>query len=237
MLEIKGFSKSYDGQVLAVDNLNLTVKSGQIMAFIGHNGAGKTTTLKSICGILPFEKGEILVNGVSVKTDAMSVKKQLAYLPDNPDMYEHLKGIDYLNFVADAYKVSAQDREQRILKYANLFRLQNNLSDLIETYSHGMKQKLAIISILVHAPKLILLDEPFVGLDPQSTHDFKEIMKQLTKEGCAILYSTHVLEVAEKLATHVAIIHKGKLIKHGTLKKVIGEESLEELFLGLAHDE
>lgn len=237
MLEIKNYSKTYDGKVLAVDKLNLTVKNGQIMAFIGHNGAGKTTTLKSICGILPFESGEILVNGISVKEQPMEVKKQLAYLPDNPDMYDHLKGIAYLNFVADSFKVSEADRMERITKYAKLFKIENNLNDIIETYSHGMKQKLAIISVLVHAPKLILLDEPFVGLDPQSTHDFKEIMKDLTKQGCAILYSTHVLEVAEKLATHVAIIHKGKLIKHGTIKQVIGDESLEEMFLGLAHDE
>lgn len=207
------------------------------MAFIGHNGAGKTTTLKAICGIINFEEGEILVDGMSVKKDVQAVKKVMAYIPDTPDLYEHLKGIEFINFVADAYKVSSQKRQQLTEKYATLFNLHNNLGDYIKTYSHGMKQKLAIISALVHEPKLLLLDEPFVGLDPKSSHDFKEIMKELVKQNCAIFYSTHVLEVAEKLATHVAIINNGKLIAQGKLNELVGDKSLEKVFLELSEND
>ncbi len=237
MLKITNFCKSYDGKKLAVDNLNLEVLPGQIVAFIGHNGAGKTTTLKAVAGILNYEEGTILVNGIDVKQNALEAKKHLAYLPDNPDLYEHLKAIDFLNFVADAYGVSEQVRKERIEKYATMFSISGNLGDVIKTFSHGMKQKLAIISALLHDPKLLLLDEPFVGLDPQSSHNFKQVMIELTSSGCAILYSTHVLEVAEKLATHVAMIHKGKLLKLGTTKEVKGDESLESLFLELAKNE
>lgn len=237
LLEIKHFSKSYDGVKKAVDDVSLTLYSGQIMAFIGHNGAGKTTTLKAVAGVMPFDSGEILVMGNSVTADPLKTKSCLAYIPDEPQLYEHLRGIDYLNFVADSYQVDAAARKERIDRYAKLFFIWNNLKDRISTYSHGMKQKLAIVSALIHTPKLLLLDEPFVGLDPQSSHEFKLIMKQLVSEGCAILYSTHVLEVAEKLATHVAIIHGGKLITQGTLKQVTGDESLESLFLELAKNE
>lgn len=237
MLVIKNFSKSYDGNKKAVDKLNLTISPGQIMAFIGPNGAGKTTTLKAICGIINFNEGEISVNSVNVATNSLEVKKQIAYLPDNPDLYEHLKGIEFLNFIADTFEISRENRISDIEKYSTLFKINNNLHEPIKTYSHGMKQKLAIVSALIHNPKLFLLDEPFTGLDPKASYDFKEILKQKVKNGCAVFYSTHVLEVAEQLASHVAIINKGKLITTGTLEEVKGNKSLINLFLELSESE
>ena len=228
MLEIIDFSKSY-GNKLAVDNLSFKVEPGDICAFVGHNGAGKTTTIKAIAGILDFDKGDILVDGVSIKEDPISCKKKMAYLPDNPDLYEFLKGIDYLNFICDIYEVD--NRKDLIKEYSDLFELTGFLGNPINTYSHGMKQKLAIISALVRKPKLLLLDEPFVGLDPVSSHNLKEIMKELTKEGVCILFSTHVLEVAEKLCNKVAVIKKGKLVVFDSMKKVLKDKSLEDLFM------
>ena len=234
MLELINFSKSY-GEKKAVDNLSFKVESGDICAFVGPNGAGKTTTLKAICGILDFENGDILIDGLSIKTNPLECKKKLAYLPDNPDLYEFLKGIDYLNFICDIYKVG-EERRDLIKKYGDLFELTGFLGNTINTYSHGMKQKLAIISALIHKPRLLLLDEPFVGLDPVSSHNLKEIMKELTKDGVAILFSTHVLEVAEKLCNKVAVIKKGKLIVFDSMKKVVKDKSLEDLLMEKVHE-
>ena len=233
MLELIDFSKSY-GDKLAVNKLSLKVEPGDICAFVGHNGAGKTTTLKAVAGILDFDKGDILIDGVSIKDDPITCKKKMAYLPDNPDLYEFLKGIDYLNFICDIYEVD--DRKELIKKYSDLFELTGFLGNPINTYSHGMKQKLAVISALVRKPKLLLLDEPFVGLDPVSSHNLKEIMKELTKEGVCILFSTHVLEVAEKLCNKVAVIKKGKLVVFDSMKKVVKDKSLEDLFMEKVHE-
>ena len=233
MLEIKNYSKSY-GNKLAVDNLSFKVEPGDIYAFVGPNGAGKTTTLKSICGILDFDQGDILIDGISIKENPIECKKRIAYLPDNPDLYEFLKGIDYLNFICDIYDVN--NREEIIKKYSDLFELTGFLGNTINTYSHGMKQKLAIISSLIHEPKLLVLDEPFVGLDPVSAHNLQTILKDLTKEGLAVLFSTHVLEVAEKICNKVAIIKNGKLIVSGNIKKVLKDKSLEDLFLEQVHE-
>lgn len=235
MLEIKNLTKKYDSKV-AVDNLSLKVEAGQICAFIGHNGAGKTTTLKAIAGIIEFDEGEILVDGINIVSSPIEAKQKMAYLPDNPDLYEHLKGIDYLNFIANVYKVGKEERQKSIEEYAKRLEIYNNLKAPISSYSHGMKQKLALVSALIHKPKLLLLDEPFVGLDPISSHEFKEIMNEFAKNGSAIFYSTHVLEVAEKICTHVAIIKQGKLITHGEMKKVRGLKSLESLFLELENE-
>lgn len=235
MLEIKNLTKKYDSKV-AVDNLSLKVEAGQICAFIGHNGAGKTTTLKAIAGIIEFDEGEILVDGINIVSSPIEAKQKMAYLPDNPDLYEHLKGIDYLNFIANVYKVGKEERQKSIEEYAKRLEIYNNLKAPISSYSHGMKQKLALVSALIHKPKLLLLDEPFVGLDPISSHEFKEIMNEFVKNGSAIFYSTHVLEVAEKICTHVAIIKHGKLITHGEMKKVRGLKSLESLFLELENE-
>lgn len=234
MLELINYSKTY-GNKLAVDDLSFKVESGDICAFVGPNGAGKTTTLKSICGILDFEKGDILIDGLSIKKDPILCKEKMAYLPDNPDLYEFLKGIDYLNFICDIYNVG-EERNELIKKYGDLFELTGFLGNTINTYSHGMKQKLAIISALIHKPRLLLLDEPFVGLDPVSSHNLKEIMKELTKDGVAILFSTHVLEVAEKLCNKVAVIKKGKLVVFDSMKKVIKDKSLEDLFMEKVHE-
>lgn len=236
MIEIKNYSKSYSGKK-AVDDISLTVKDGEIFAFIGHNGAGKTTTIKSIVGILDFESGEILINGKSIKKDPIECKKEMAYIPDNPDLYENLKGIDYINFVCDMYEVSKEEREVRIKKYALLFEIEKNLGDLISSYSHGMKQKLAIISALAHNPKVLILDEPFVGLDPKSVYDLKNIMKEMCDEGACVFFSTHILDVAEKFCDHVAIIKEGKILKQGKMKDIKGDESLEDVFLELESHE
>ncbi len=233
MLEFINYSKSY-GDKLAVDNLSLKIESGDIYAFVGPNGAGKTTSLKAACGILDFEDGDILIDGISIKKDPIACKKKIAYLPDNPDLYEFMQGIDYLNFICDIYEVN--DREVIIKKYSDLFELTGFLGNTINTYSHGMKQKLAIISSLIHSPKLLILDEPFVGLDPISAHKLQDILKELTKDGAAVLFSTHVLEVAEKLCNKVAIIKEGKLVVSGNIKKVLKDKSLVDLFLEQVHE-
>lgn len=232
MLRIENLSKSY-GEKKAVDGLSLHIRAGEIYGFIGHNGAGKTTTLKACCGILGFEEGEIYVDGVSVKADPIACKQKLAYVPDNPDLYSFMTGIQYLNFIGDIYKVPQEQRKIRIQKYAETFSLTGDLAMKIGAYSHGMKQKLALISALLHNPKLIVLDEPFVGLDPKAAYDMKEIMRAHCANGGAIFFSTHVLEVAEKLCDKIAIIKGGKLVKEGTVDEVTGDTSLENVFLEL----
>jgi ABC-2 type transport system ATP-binding protein len=233
MLSIKNYSKSYKDDKKAVDQLNLEVSKGDIYGFIGHNGAGKTTTIRSIVGVLDFEEGEITIDGISVKKDPVACKKITAYIPDNPDLYEHLTGIGYLNFIGDIYEVKRFDRETLIERYSDAFELTANLGDTISSYSHGMKQKLAIIAALIHRPKLLVLDEPFVGLDPKAAHTLKTIMAQICQEGSAIFFSTHVLEVAEKLCNKIAIIKNGRLISCGTTDEVKGNGSLEEVFMEL----
>ncbi len=235
MLKIDHLTKTY-GDKHAVDDVSIHIRPGEIYAFIGHNGAGKTTTLKCCCGILDFDSGEILVDGLSVKKEPLECKKRLAYIPDNPDLYEFMSGIKYLNFVADIYGVSAGDRQARIHEYADLFELTADLAQPISAYSHGMKQKLAIIAALLHEPKLIIMDEPFVGLDPLAAHKLKQIMREHCDKGGAIFFSTHVLEVAEKLCDKVAIIKGGKLIRSGSMEEVKGDDSLEEVFLELEND-
>ena len=232
MLKINHLTKVY-GEKKAVDDLSLHIQQGEIYGFIGHNGAGKTTTIKSCCGILKFEEGEILVDGISVKDHPLECKQKIAYIPDNPDLYEFLSGIKYLNFIADIYKVSSEDREKRIKKFADMFQLTADLAQPISAYSHGMKQKLAIISALIHEPKLIIMDEPFVGLDPKASHLLKGQMREMCDQGGAIFFSTHVLEVAEKLCDKVAIIKNGRLITSGTMEEVKGDTSLETVFLEL----
>lgn len=236
MLEIKNYTKEYVVGKKAVDNLSLKIEDGDIYAFVGHNGAGKTTTIKSVVGILEFEDGEILIDGISIKDKPLECKMKMAYIPDNPDLYEHLKGIDYLNFIADVYQVTTEKRNELIKKYADIFEITKNLGDPISSYSHGMKQKVAIISALIHEPKLLVLDEPFVGLDPISSHSLKEIMKEMTKNGASIFFSTHVLEVAEKLCNKIAIIKGGKLIIQGEMKKIVKDKSLEEIFMELENE-
>ncbi|CAM4234350.1 ABC transporter ATP-binding protein [Bacillus luti] len=231
MLEIVNFSKTYKGGKKAVDHLNITVQAGDIFGFIGHNGAGKSTTIKSLVGVIDFEEGEIFVDGHSVKKDPIACKRVMAYIPDNPDLYEQLTGIQYLNFVADVFKVSAKDREEQIQKYGDAFEITPYLGDLISSYSHGMKQKVAIISAVLHKPKLLVLDEPFVGLDPKAAVVLKGIMKELCEKGSAIFFSTHVLDVAEKLCNKIAMINRGKLALSGEVNSLIKEGSLEELFM------
>lgn len=235
MLEIINYSKKYENGKLAVDNISLTVEKGDLFAFIGHNGAGKSTTIKSVVGILPYEKGEIKINGISVKDNPVECKKMIAYIPDNPDLYESLTGIDYLNFISDVFEVSIDKRKNIIEKYATLFGIKENLNNYIGSYSHGMKQKLAIISALVHEPKLLILDEPFVGLDPIASHAVKEVMKEFCSNGGAIFFSTHVLEVAEKLCNKIAIIKEGKLVVTGNMDEVTKNSSLEDVFLELSN--
>ncbi len=232
MLRINNLTKIY-GEKKAVDDLSLHIQKGEIYGFIGHNGAGKTTTIKSCCGILKFDEGEIFVDGVSIKDYPLECKQKIAYIPDNPDLYEFLSGIKYLNFITDVYKVSSKDREERIKKYADMFQITSDLAQPISAYSHGMKQKLAIISALIHEPKLIIMDEPFVGLDPKAAHLLKGLMREMCDNGGAIFFSTHVLEVAEKLCDKVAIIKGGKLITSGTMEEVKGDTSLETVFLEL----
>ena len=232
ILKIEHLTKTY-GDKKAVDNLNLHIKPGEIYGFIGHNGAGKTTTLKAVVGILQFDAGEILIDGKSVRTVPLACKRDLAYIPDNPDLYDYMTGIKYLNFIADVFGVSAADRQTRIRKYADLFELTSDLAQPIAAYSHGMKQKLAIIAAWLHQPKLIIMDEPFVGLDPKASHLLKGMMRDVCDAGGAIFFSTHVLEVAEKLCDKVAIIKGGKLVRSGTMEEVKGDDSLEEVFLEL----
>ena len=235
MLKIENLTKTY-GHKKAVDDLSLHIESGNIYGFIGHNGAGKTTTLKAIVGIMNFDSGDILIDGKSIKKDALACKKIMAYIPDNPDLYEYLTGIKYLNFICEVYGVDQEKRTERIKKYSDMFELSDSLGEVISAYSHGMKQKLAIIAALVHEPKLIIMDEPFVGLDPKATHLLKQLMRQMCDQGAAIFFSTHVLEVAEKLCDKIAIIKAGKLIVSGNTQDVIGDESLEDVFLELEDD-
>lgn len=236
MLRIENLTKAY-GNKKAVDHLSLHIKPGEIYGFIGHNGAGKTTTLKACCGILRFDEGDIFVDGVSVKKDPIACKEKIAYIPDNPDLYEFLTGIQYLNFVADVYKVSAEDRQARIERYAKELGIYDDLATKIGAYSHGMKQKLAVISALIHTPKLLLMDEPFVGLDPKAAHTLKGIMREICDQGGAIFFSTHVLEVAEKLCDKIAIIRGGELVIAGDTETVRGDTSLENVFLELVEED
>lgn len=231
MLKINNYSKNYGGSKKAVDDLTLEVKPGEIFGFIGHNGAGKTTTIKSIVGILDFEQGDILIDNISIKKDAISCKQKIAYIPDNPDIYEQLTGIQYLEFISNIYKIDKVKSKEVIEKYAKEFEIYDNLSDIISSYSHGMKQKLVIIGALIHNPKLLVLDEPFVGLDPKASFKLKEIMKELCSNGSSIFFSSHVLEVVEKLCHKIAIIKGGKLVKYGTVEEIKGDKTLENVFL------
>ena len=232
MLRIENLTKTY-GEKRAVDNLSLHIAPGEIYGFIGHNGAGKTTTLKAVVGILQFDKGEVFIKGESIRKNPLACKQKIAYIPDNPDLYEFMTGIKFLNFIADIFGVPEEKRQERIRKYADLFEMTENLAQPIASYSHGMKQKLAIISAWIHEPKLIIMDEPFVGLDPKAAHILKQMMREICDEGGAIFFSTHVLEVAEKLCDKVAIIKGGRLIRSGTMEEVKGDDSLEEVFLEL----
>lgn len=236
MLKIEHLTKSY-GEKKAVDDLSLHIAPGEIYGFIGHNGAGKTTTLKSVVGIQQFDQGEIFVGGVSMQKDPLACKKQLAYIPDNPDLYEYMTGIQFLNFIADIFGISVQERQERIRNYADRFELTDDLAQSIAAYSHGMKQKLAIIAAWIHQPKLIVMDEPFVGLDPKAAHLLKGMMREICDQGGAIFFSTHVLEVAEKLCDKIAIIKAGRLIRFGTMEEVKGDDSLEDVFLELEGEE
>ena len=236
MLEIRNLVKTYGNGPRAVDDLSLTVEAGDIYGFIGHNGAGKTTTLRCISGILPFDAGEILIDGIDIRKDPMSAKRIMRYIPDNPDLYTFLTGEGYLNFLCDIYGIDEETRRERIQQYAAAFEIESKLGDLVGSYSHGMCQKLALIGALIQRPKLLMLDEPFVGLDPKAAHTLKEIMHELVENGSAIFFSTHVLEVAEKLCNKVAIIKNGRLIKAGSMDEVRGDNSLEELFLELSDE-
>lgn len=236
MLEIKNLSKTYQNTKKAVNNISLNIESGDIYGFIGHNGAGKTTTIKCAVGIIDFEEGEIFINGHSIKQEPELCKEETAYIPDNPDLYEYLTGIQYLNFIADIFKISEAERTERIKKYADEFEITSALGDLISSYSHGMKQKLAVISALVHKPKLLVLDEPFVGLDPKASVILKNIMRDMCKNGSAIFFSTHVLDVAEKLCNKIAIIKNGELIEAGNISDLTNGKSLESVFLEVAEN-
>lgn len=234
MLEVRNLIKTYGTSFRAVDDLSITINDGEIFAFIGPNGAGKTTTIKSIMGLLSYDYGDILFNGINIKSNPLEFKRQVAYIPDNPDLYDNLTGIQYLNFIGDIYEIPLNERIFDIKKYANLFEIDSNLGDLISSYSHGMKQKLSLISAFIRHPKLLILDEPFVGLDPKAAHDVKEIMKEMCQEGTSVFFSTHVLEVAEKLCDRVCIINKGKMVVYGKMEDVKGNQSLEDVFLEIA---
>jgi len=233
MIEIKNVSKSYDGINKAIDNISLNIPDGSIFAFIGPNGSGKTTTIKSIMGIHDFDSGEILINGKSIKDNPIECKKMMAYVPDNPDLYENMKAIDFINFICDMYDVSKVDRIENIKKYSKIFEMENNLNDDISSFSHGMKQKIVLIAALTHNPSIIVMDEPFVGLDPKAVFSMKEIMHEIVKEGKIVFFSTHILDVAEKLCDYVAIIKSGKIIKTGKMEEIKGDKSLENVFLEL----
>ena len=232
MIEIKNVTKKY-GNKKAVDNVSFKVEDGDIFAFIGHNGAGKTTLIKSIVGIHDFDEGDILIDGLSIKKDPVECKKLMAFVPDNPETYEHMKAIDYINFICDMYDIDTETRTKNIKKYAKLFEMEDKLNDTIDSYSHGMKQKIVLISALSHNPRILIMDEPFVGLDPKAVFDIKELLNELVKEGKIVFYSTHILDVAEKLCSRVAIIKNGKLIKTGSMKEIKGDKSLEKVFLEL----
>ncbi len=233
MIEIKNVCKTYSGTKKALENVSFTVNDGEIFAFIGHNGAGKTTTIKSIVGILDFESGDILINGKSIKEFPIECKMDIAYVPDNPDLYENMKAIDFINFICDMYKTPLSVRKENIEKYTKMFEIEKNLNDDISSFSHGMKQKIALIAAMAHNPKVLIMDEPFVGLDPKAVYDMKEIMKKMAKEGKTVFFSTHILDVAEKLCDRVAIIKSGKIVKTGNMKDIKGDESLEQVFLEL----
>jgi len=237
MVEIIGYSKSYDGKKKAVDNLNLVIEPGDIYGFIGQNGAGKTTTIRALVGVMDFTEGMMTINGKSIKKDPIACKRITSYVPDSPMVYEFLTGIQYLNYIADLYDVSAEDRQARIARYGDMFEITGRLGDLISSYSHGMKQKVILIGALIHQPKLLVLDEPFVGLDPQASFNLKNVFKELCDSGSAIFFSTHILEVAEKLCNKIAIIKHGKLVTSGFTEDVIGDSSLEEIFLEVAANE
>ncbi len=232
MIEIKNVTKKY-GNKLAVNDVSFNVNDGDIFAFIGHNGAGKTTLIKAIVGIHEIDQGDILINGISIKDDPVACKKLMAFVPDNPETYEHMKAIDYINFICDMYEVDNEIREKNIKKYAKLFDMEDKLNDTIDSYSHGMKQKIVLISALAHDPKILIMDEPFVGLDPKAVFDIKEVLNEMVKEKKIVFYSTHILDVAEKLCSRVAIIKNGKLIKSGSMKEIKGDKSLEKVFLEL----
>ena len=232
MIEIKNVTKKY-GDNVAVNDVSFNVEDGEIFAFIGHNGAGKTTLIKAIVGIHDIDSGDIIINGNSIKTNPIACKKDMAFVPDNPELYEQMKAIDFINFVCDMYEVSQDEREKNITKYAKMFEIENNLNDTIDSFSHGMKQKVALIAALAHNPKVLVMDEPFVGLDPKAVFDVKEVMNEMIKEGKIIFFSTHILDVAEKLCSRVAIIKKGKILKVGSMKEVKGDTSLEKVFLEL----
>ena len=232
MIEIKNVTKTY-GNKKALDNVSFNVEDGSIFAFIGHNGAGKTTLIKSIVGIHDFDKGDILIDGKSIKEDPVLCKKIMAYIPDNPETYEHMRAIDYINFICDMYDVDTMTREKNIKKYSKIFEMEDKLNDTIDSYSHGMKQKIVLISQLVHEPKILIMDEPFVGLDPKAVYDVKTILNEMVNDGKTVFYSTHILDVAEKLCSKVAIIKDGKLIKCGSMKEIKGDKSLEKVFMEL----
>ena len=235
MIEIKNVTKKY-GDKKAVDNVSFDVNDGDIFAFIGHNGAGKTTLIKAMVGIHDFDEGDILIDGISIKDNPVECKKLMAFVPDNPETYEQMKAIDYINFICDMYEVDEKTREKNIKKYAKMFEMEDKLNDTIDSYSHGMKQKLVLISALAHNPRILIMDEPFVGLDPIAVHDVKEILNEMVKEKKIIFYSTHILDVAEKLCSRVAIIKNGKLVKSGTMKEIKGDKSLEKVFLELEEE-
>ena len=232
MIEIKNVTKKY-GNKKAVNNVSFTVNDGDIFAFIGHNGAGKTTLIKSIVGIHDFDEGDILIDGMSIKEKPVECKKLMAYVPDNPETYEHMKAIDYINFICDMYETDKETREKNINKYAKMFEMEDKLNDTIDSFSHGMKQKVVLISALAHYPKILIMDEPFVGLDPKAVFDIKEILNEMVKENKIVFYSTHILDVAEKLCSRVAIIKKGELVKSGSMKEIKGDKSLENVFMEL----
>ena len=232
MIEIKNVTKKY-GDKNAISNISFNINDGEIFAFIGHNGAGKTTLIKAIVGIHEFDEGDILINGNSIKTNPVECKKQMAFVPDNPELYENMKAIDFINFICDMYEVSLEERKKNIEKYSKMFEMENNLNDTINSFSHGMKQKVALISALSHNPKILIMDEPFVGLDPKAVFDVKEIMNEMVKDGKIIFFSTHILDVAEKLCSRVGIIKKGELIKVGSMEEIKGDKSLEKVFLEL----
>mgnify|MGYP000176488481 FL=1 len=236
MIEIKNLTKIYNQDKKAVDNVSFAVNDGEIFGFIGHNGAGKTTTIKSIVGILNFEEGDILIDGISIKKDEIKCKSKMAYVPDNPDLYENMRAIDYINFICDMYETDENTRKKNIEKYSKMFEINDKLNDEISSFSHGMKQKIALISALVHEPSVLVMDEPFVGLDPKAVFDIKEVMKNMCKEGKTIFFSTHILDVAEKLCDRVAIIKQGKIVKVGNMEEVKGDESLEQVFLELGEN-
>ena len=237
MIEIKNVSKSYDGKVKALNDISFKIDNGEIFAFIGHNGAGKTTMIKSLVGILDFDSGDILINGKSIKKEPIECKREMAYVPDNPDLYENMTGLDFINFICDIYDVSLEDRKVNIEKCSKMFEMDGKLGSDISSFSHGMKQKVALIAALSHNPDVLIMDEPFVGLDPKAVFDMKEVMHKMAKEGKTIFFSTHILDVAEKLCDRVAIIKKGEIVKIGKMKDIKGDESLEQVFLELGDNQ